>query len=110
MYAYSEGSESGKQSISWVEHDMASDDESEEFEVEEERHEPISDDEWDSAEMSVDERSGDDENSQAEAVILEIPPTGDLEQDVTDKGEGASFLPPPVTRLINSLRRRFSGR
>jgi hypothetical protein len=33
----------------------------------------------DSAEMSVDERSGDDENSQAEAVILEIPPTGDLE-------------------------------
>jgi hypothetical protein len=33
------------------------------------------------------ERSGDDENSQAEAVILEIPPTGDLEQDVTDKGE-----------------------
>ncbi|KAJ5471499.1 hypothetical protein N7530_008856 [Penicillium desertorum] len=88
MYAYSEGSESGKQSISWVEHDMASDDEWEEFEVEAERHEPVSDDEWDSAEMSVDERSGDDENSQAEAVILEIPPTGDLEQDVTDKGEG----------------------
>ncbi|KZN87658.1 hypothetical protein EN45_062190 [Penicillium chrysogenum] len=58
MYAYSEGSESGKQSISWVEHDMASDDEWEEFEVEAERHEPISDDEWDSAEMSVDERSG----------------------------------------------------
>ena len=79
---------------------MASDDEWEEFEVEAERHEPISDD----------ERSGDDENSQAEAVILEIPPTGDLEQDVTDKGEGGSFLPPPVTRLINSLRRRFSGR
>jgi hypothetical protein len=60
--------------------------------------------------MSVDERSGDDENSQAEAVILEIPPTGDLEQDVTDKGERDSFLPPPVTRLINTLRRRFSGR
>ena len=89
---------------------MASDDEGEEFEVEAERPEPISDDEWDSAEMSVDERSGDDENSQAEAVILEIPPTGDLEQDVTDKGEGGSFLPPPVTQLINSLRRRFSGR
>jgi hypothetical protein len=34
------------------------------------RPEPISDDEWDSAEMSVDERSGDDENSQAETVIL----------------------------------------
>ncbi|KAJ5277815.1 hypothetical protein N7524_003968 [Penicillium chrysogenum] len=110
MYAYSEGSESGKQSISRVQRDMASDDEWEEFEVEAERPEPISDDEWDSAEMSVDERSGDDENSQAEAVILEIPPTGDLEQDVTDKGEGGSFLPPPVTQLINSLRRRFSGR
>ncbi|KAJ6163816.1 hypothetical protein N7497_003795 [Penicillium chrysogenum] len=67
---------------------MASDDEWEEFEVEAERPEPISDDEWDSAEMSVDERSGDDENSQAETVILEIPPTGDLEQDGTDKGEG----------------------
>jgi hypothetical protein len=44
--------------------------------------------EWDSAEMSVNERSGDDQNSQAETVIQEIPPTGDLEQDVTDKGEG----------------------
>jgi hypothetical protein len=110
MYAYSEGSESGKQSISRVQRDMASDEEWEEFEVEAERPEPISDYEWDSAEMSVDERSGDDENSQAETAVLEIPPTDGLEQDMMAKGEDDSFLPPPVTRLINSLRRRFSSR
>jgi hypothetical protein len=59
--------------------------------------------------MSVDERSGDDENSQAETAVLEIPPTNCLEQDITAKGEDDSFLPPPVTRLINNIRRRFSG-
>ncbi|KAJ9480643.1 hypothetical protein VN97_g12902 [Penicillium thymicola] len=108
MYAYSEGSESGKQSISRVERDTASDEEWEEFEVEAERAEPISDDEWGSAEMSVDERSEDDENSQADTVILESPPTDDLEQDLASKGED-SLLLPPVTWLINSIRRRFSG-
>ncbi|KAI3095274.1 hypothetical protein CBS147333_9810 [Penicillium roqueforti] len=108
MYAYSEGSESGKQLISQVERDTASDEEWEEFEVEAERPEPISDDEWGSAEMSVDERSEDDENSKADTVILESPPTDDLEQDLADKGED-SFLLPPVTWLINSIRRRFSG-
>ncbi|KAF2996348.1 hypothetical protein E8E15_000433, partial [Penicillium rubens] len=75
----------------------------------EERPEPMSDDEWSSAKMSVDERSEDDENSQAATVTLEIPPTNCLEQDITAKGEDDSFLPPPVTRLINNIRRRFSG-
>lgn len=77
MYAYSEGSELGKQSISRVEHDTASDEEWEEFEGETERPGPISDDEWGSAEMSVDKRSEDDENSKADTVILESPPTDD---------------------------------
>lgn len=108
MYAYSEGSESGKQSISRVQRDMASDEEWEEFEVEAERPEPISDDEWGSAAMSVDELSEDVENSQTATVILESPPTDDLEQDLADKDED-SFLFPPVTWLINSIRRRFSG-
>ena len=43
-----------------------------------ERPEPMSDDEWSSAKMSVDERSEDDENSQAATVTLESPPTDDL--------------------------------
>ncbi|KAJ5350258.1 hypothetical protein N7541_007985 [Penicillium brevicompactum] len=98
MYAYSEGSESGKQSISRVERDTASDEEWEEFEVEAERPELISDDGG----------SEDDENSKAETVILESPPTDDPEQDLADKGDD-SFLSPPVTWLINSIRRRFSG-
>jgi hypothetical protein len=108
MYAYSEGSESGKQLISQVERDTASDEEWEEFEEEAERPEPISDDEWSSAEMSVDERSEDDGNNQAATVMLESPPTDDSEQDLADKGED-SFLLPPFTWLINSIRRRFSG-
>ena len=98
MYAYSEGSESGKQSISRVERDTASDEEWEEFEVEAERPELISDDGG----------SEDDENSQADTVLLESPPTDDPEQDLADKGDD-SFLSPPVTWLINSIRRRFSG-
>lgn len=98
MYAYSEGSESGKQLISQVERDTSSDEEWEEFEVEAERPGPISDD----------ERSDDDENSQEDTVILESPPTDDLEQDLADKGED-SFRLPPVTWLINSIRKRFSG-
>ncbi|KAJ5481400.1 hypothetical protein N7475_000212 [Penicillium sp. IBT 31633x] len=108
MYAYSKGSESGKQLISQVERDTASDEEWEEFEEEAERPEPISNDEWSSAEMSVDERSEDDGNNQAATVMLESPPTDDSEQDLADKGED-SFLLPPVTWLINSIRRRFSG-
>ncbi|KAJ5522372.1 hypothetical protein N7527_006487 [Penicillium freii] len=63
MYAYSEGSESGKQLISQVERDTVSDEEWEEFKAEAEMPEPISDDEWGLAEMSVDERSEDNENS-----------------------------------------------
>jgi hypothetical protein len=108
LYAYSEGSESGKQLISRVGRDTASDEEWEEFEEEAERPEPISDDEWSSGEMSVDERLEDDGNSQAATVILESPPTDDLEQDLTGKGDD-SFLFPPVTWLINSTRRIFSG-
>ncbi|CAG8384990.1 unnamed protein product, partial [Penicillium salamii] len=108
MYAYSEGSESGKQLISRVGRDTASDEEWEEFEEEAERPEPISDDEWSSGEMSVDERSEDDGNNQAATVILESPPTDDLEQGRADKGEH-SFLSPPVTWLINSIRRKFLG-
>lgn len=98
MYAYSEGSESGKQSISRVERDTASDEEWEEFEVEAKRPELIGDDGG----------SEDDENSKADTVILESPPTDDPEQDLADKGDD-SFLSPPVTWLINSIRRRFSG-
>ncbi|CAG8081639.1 unnamed protein product [Penicillium salamii] len=94
MYAYSEGSESGKQLISRVGRDTASDEEWEEFEEEAERPEPISDDEWSSGEMSVDERSEDDGNNQAATVILESPPTDDLEQGRVDKGED-SFLSRP---------------
>ncbi|CAG8140155.1 unnamed protein product, partial [Penicillium salamii] len=108
MYAYSEGSESGKQLISRVGRDTASDEEWEEFEEEAERPEPISDDEWSSGEMSVDERSEDDGNNQAATVILESPPTDVLEQGRADKGEH-SFLSPPVTWLINSIRRKFLG-
>jgi hypothetical protein len=62
MYAYSEGSESGKKLISRVERNTVSDEEWEEFEVEAERPEPISEDEWSSAETSIDERLEDDEN------------------------------------------------
>ncbi|KAJ5481367.1 hypothetical protein N7475_000179 [Penicillium sp. IBT 31633x] len=108
MYAYTEGSELGKQLISQVERDRASDEEWEEFEEEAESPEPISDNEWSSAEMSFDERSEDDGNNQAATVILESPPTDDLEPDLADKGEDSSLLP-PVKWLINSIRRRFSG-
>lgn len=108
MYAYSEVSESGKQLISRVGRDTASDEEWEEFEEEAERPEPISDDEWSSGEMSVDERSEDDGNSHAATVILESPPTDDLEQHLGDKGDDSSLFP-PVTWLINSIRRRFLG-
>ncbi|KAF3001051.1 hypothetical protein E8E15_000151 [Penicillium rubens] len=99
-----------KQLITRPEYNEESNEEWAGFEVQAKRPELISNDEWDSAEMGVDERSGDEENSQAETVILEIPPTGDLEQDVTDKDEGVSFLPRPDRRLINSLRGRFPGR
>ncbi|CAG8209441.1 unnamed protein product [Penicillium salamii] len=98
MYAYSEGSESGKPSISRVERDTVSDEEWKEFEVEAERPELISDDEG----------SEDDENSKADTVILESPPTDDPEQDLADKGNN-SFLSPPVTWLINSIRRFSDG-
>ena len=110
MYAYSEESERGKQLISRVERNKASNEEWEEFETEAERPEPISEDEWSPAEASIDERPEDDENSEADTVILESAPTDDLGQDMADEGDEDSFLPPPVTRLINSVRRRFSGR
>ena len=110
MYAYSEESETGKQLISRVERNKASNEEWEEFETEAERPEPISEDEWSPAEASIDVRQWEDENSEADTVILESAPTDDLGQNMADEGEGDSFLPPPVTRLINSVRRRFSSR
>ncbi|KAJ6170919.1 hypothetical protein N7485_007048 [Penicillium canescens] len=109
MYAYSEESERGTQLISRVERNKAGNEEWEEFETEAERPEPISEDEWSPAEASIDERPEDDENSEADTVILESAPTDDLGQDMADEGDEDSFLPPPVTRLINSVRRRFSG-
>ncbi|CAI7677346.1 unnamed protein product, partial [Penicillium palitans] len=80
-----------------------------EFESEAQRPQPISEDEW-SPEASIDVRPGDDENSEADTVILESAPTDDLGQDMADEGEEVSFLPPPVTMLINSVRRRFSDK
>ena len=77
MYAYSEESERGKQLISRVERNKASNEEWEEFETETERPEPISEDEWSPAEASIDERPEDDENSEADTVILESAPMDD---------------------------------
>jgi hypothetical protein len=110
MYAYSQESGIGKQLISRVERNKASNEEWEEFETEAERSKPISEDEWSPAEASIDVRPWEDKNSKADTVILESAPTDDLGQDMAEEGKEDSFLSPPITRLINSVRRRFSGR
>ncbi|KAJ5340406.1 hypothetical protein N7541_009530 [Penicillium brevicompactum] len=102
MYTYSEKSKSDKQLVNLVDHNTVGDEEWEEFGSRAERPEPISDEEWTPAAMSVDERSEDDGNSHAATVILESPPTDDLEQHLGDKGDDSSLFP-PVTWLINRL-------
>ncbi|CAG8889854.1 unnamed protein product [Penicillium egyptiacum] len=91
MYAYSEESGTGKQLISRVERNKASNEEWEEFETEAERPERISEDEWSPAEASIDVRPWEDENSEADTVILESAPTDDLGQNMADEARRTRF-------------------
>ena len=63
-----------------------------------------------SAKAGINERLEGDQNSEADTAILESACTDDLGQDMAEEGKEDSFLPPPITWLINSVRRRFLGR
>ncbi|EKV04718.1 hypothetical protein PDIG_41380 [Penicillium digitatum PHI26] len=110
MYTYSEESKSDKQLINMVDRNTVGDEEWEEFGVRAERPEPISDDERSSTEAGYDGHPKNDKNSQAATEVLESPSADDLGRDMTDESEEDSFLPSPVTQILNRIWRRFSGR